>query len=68
MSNRENRIASAVDSLITHVVPSDPEEDEAVAQERYDSCFELVSGIINGFVLSPFPPFTVAQLMRETLD
>lgn len=48
MSNREHRIAGAVDSLIAHLVPSDPDEDEAVVQERYDNCFELVNAIIHG--------------------
>ncbi|KAL2757876.1 hypothetical protein ACRALDRAFT_1047822 [Sodiomyces alcalophilus JCM 7366] len=48
MSNREHRIAGAIDSLIAHLVPSDPDEDEAVTQERYDNCFELVNAIIHG--------------------
>ncbi|KAM0287471.1 hypothetical protein ACHAQH_000424 [Verticillium albo-atrum] len=48
MSSREHRIASAADSLITHLVPGDPDEDDAAAQERYDNCYDLVNAIIAG--------------------
>ncbi|TEA21929.1 Spindle pole body component alp6 [Colletotrichum sidae] len=48
MSNREHRIAGAVDSLIAHLIPNDPHEDEADAQERHDRCFELVKTILDG--------------------
>ncbi|EEY14258.1 spindle pole body component alp6 [Verticillium alfalfae VaMs.102] len=48
MSSREHRIASAADSLITHLVPGDPDEDDAAAQERYDNCYDLVNAIISG--------------------
>ncbi|KAK4179873.1 Spc98 family-domain-containing protein [Triangularia setosa] len=37
-----NRISNAIDSLITHLVPSSPNDDEQTAQERHDACFELV--------------------------
>lgn len=53
MSNREHRIASAVDSLIQHIVPKDPKEDADTAQERHDNCFELVESIINECVFLP---------------
>ncbi|KND88868.1 Spindle pole body component alp6 [Tolypocladium ophioglossoides CBS 100239] len=42
-----DRITSVIDSLIAHMVPSDPDEDENVAQERHDACFELVKSIID---------------------
>lgn len=48
MSSREHRIASAADSLITHLVPGDPDEDDAAAQERHDNCYDLVNAIISG--------------------
>jgi gamma-tubulin complex component 3 len=41
-----DRITNAIDSLITHIIPADPEEDERAAQERHDTCFELVKTII----------------------
>ncbi|OLN85892.1 Spindle pole body component alp6 [Colletotrichum chlorophyti] len=47
-ANREHRIAGAVDSLITHLIPNDPHEDDAAAQERYDNCFDLVKSILDG--------------------
>jgi gamma-tubulin complex component 3 len=47
MSNRENRILSAVDSLIQHIVPKDPREDPEDAQDRHDNCLELVTAILN---------------------
>ncbi|KAK0708757.1 Spc98 family-domain-containing protein [Apiosordaria backusii] len=40
-----NRISNAIDSLITHLVPSNPNDDEQTAQERHDACFELVRTI-----------------------
>ncbi|GJC79416.1 spindle pole body component alp6 [Colletotrichum liriopes] len=45
-ANREHRIAGAVDSLIAHLIPNDPHEDDAAAQERHDSCFELVKSLL----------------------
>ncbi|WYZ41603.1 hypothetical protein EsH8_V_000498 [Colletotrichum jinshuiense] len=47
-ANREHRIAGAVDSLIAHLIPNDPHEDDAAAQERHDNCFELVKSILDG--------------------
>ncbi|KAI8181970.1 Spindle pole body component alp6 [Colletotrichum sp. SAR11_57] len=47
-ANREHRIAGAVDSLIAHLVPNDPHEDDAAAQERHDNCFDLVKSILDG--------------------
>ncbi|KAL0942498.1 Spc97/Spc98 family protein [Colletotrichum truncatum] len=47
-ANREHRIAGAVDSLIAHLIPNDPREDDAAAQERHDNCFELVKTILEG--------------------
>ncbi|TQN71471.1 Spindle pole body component alp6 [Colletotrichum shisoi] len=45
-ANREHRIAGAVDSLIAHLIPNDPHEDDVAAQERHDNCFELVKSIL----------------------
>ncbi|GKT50350.1 splicing factor 3B subunit 6-like protein [Colletotrichum spaethianum] len=45
-ANREHRIAGAVDSLIAHLIPNDPHEDDAAAQERHDHCFELVKSVL----------------------
>ncbi|KAK1982422.1 Spc97/Spc98 family protein [Colletotrichum cereale] len=45
-ANREHRIAGAVDSLIAHLIPNDPHEDDAAAQERHDNCFELVKSVL----------------------
>ncbi|KAH0442783.1 spindle pole body component [Colletotrichum camelliae] len=47
-ANREHRIAGAVDSLIAHLVPNDPHEDDAAAQERHDNCFDLVKSVLDG--------------------
>ncbi|CAM1501082.1 Fc.00g102440.m01.CDS01 [Cosmosporella sp. VM-42] len=42
-----DRITNAIDSLIAHLVPSDPDGDEEAAQERHDTCFELVNTILD---------------------
>ncbi|RMJ08686.1 hypothetical protein CDV36_011702 [Fusarium kuroshium] len=42
-----DRITNAIDSLITHLVPSNPNDTEEVAQERHDTCFEIVKSIID---------------------
>ncbi|KAL6921709.1 hypothetical protein ACHAPO_006995 [Fusarium lateritium] len=42
-----DRITNAIDSLITHIVPSDPNDPDDVAQERHDTCFEIVKSIID---------------------
>ncbi|GKU01606.1 spc97 spc98 family protein [Fusarium langsethiae] len=42
-----DRITNAIDSLITHIVPSDPNDPDEVAQERHDTCFEIVKSIID---------------------
>ncbi|EON98199.1 putative spindle pole body component alp6 protein [Phaeoacremonium minimum UCRPA7] len=49
---RENRIYNAIDSLIAHIIPTDPEEGDDAAQERHDNCFELVKTILD----SPISP------------
>lgn len=41
-----SRISNAIDSLIAHLVPGDPNDDDQAAQERHDSCWELVRSII----------------------
>ncbi|KAH7149569.1 Spc98 family-domain-containing protein [Dactylonectria estremocensis] len=42
-----DRITNAIDSLITHIVPSDPNASEDAVQERHDTCFELVKSILD---------------------
>ncbi|RSM16872.1 hypothetical protein CDV31_004341 [Fusarium ambrosium] len=42
-----DRITNAIDSLITHLVPSNPNDTEEAAQERHDTCFEIVKSIID---------------------
>jgi hypothetical protein len=49
--DREQRIDTAIDSLISHIIPADPLEDEEVAQERHDACFELVKTILDRYVV-----------------
>ncbi|RKU46539.1 Microtubule-nucleating Tub4p (gamma-tubulin) complex component [Coniochaeta pulveracea] len=46
MTDRSTRISNAIDSLITHIVPTAPNEDEASAQARHNNCFELVKNIL----------------------
>ncbi|KAG6006798.1 hypothetical protein E4U21_006689 [Claviceps maximensis] len=41
------RIISALEHLITHIVPSDPEEDADAAQDRHNACLQLVTSIID---------------------
>lgn len=42
----EERIRAAIDSLISHLVPHNPNEDEESANERLDSTVELVTTIL----------------------
>ena len=48
-TNQRNRVSNAIDSLITHLVPGNPNEpnDDDQAQERHDACFELVRKIFD---------------------
>ncbi len=49
-SNQRNRVSNAIDSLITHLVPgnpNDPNDDDQAAQERHEACFELVRNIFD---------------------
>ncbi|KAK3681468.1 Spc98 family-domain-containing protein [Podospora appendiculata] len=43
--DRGQRVSNAIDSLITHLIPVDPRDDEQTIQERHDACFELVRSI-----------------------
>jgi hypothetical protein len=45
--DKENRINNAIDSLIIHLIPSDPQEDPESAQERHDTCFDLVKTVLD---------------------
>ncbi|KAK5987456.1 Spindle pole body component alp6 [Cladobotryum mycophilum] len=42
-----DRVANAIDNLITHIIPTDPQEDAATANKRHDACYELVKTIID---------------------
>ncbi|KAK3377846.1 Spc98 family-domain-containing protein [Podospora didyma] len=47
MSNdRGHRISSAIDSLIVHLVPSRPHDEEQATEERHNACFEFVRSIL----------------------
>ncbi|KAM7188309.1 spindle pole body component alp6 [Rhypophila sp. PSN 637] len=45
--DRNHRISNAIDSLINHLIPSNPRDDEQTAQERHDACFQIVKSIID---------------------
>ncbi|KAK0720690.1 Spc98 family-domain-containing protein [Lasiosphaeris hirsuta] len=46
MSNdRGPRVASAIHSLIDHLVPGDPQDDKDTAEERHEACFQLVRSV-----------------------
>jgi len=51
-SSQRNRVSNAIDSLIAHLVPSSPHDDEQTAQERHDASFELVRSILERWALS----------------
>ncbi|GAO15319.1 uncharacterized protein UV8b_04858 [Ustilaginoidea virens] len=42
-----DRIISALEHLIAHIVPTDPDEDPDAAQERHDACLEYVKSVID---------------------
>ncbi|KAH6899663.1 Spc98 family-domain-containing protein [Thelonectria olida] len=42
-----DRITNAIDSLIAHIVPTDPNDTDEAAQQRHDTCFELVKSILD---------------------
>ncbi|KAK4162590.1 Spc98 family-domain-containing protein [Cladorrhinum sp. PSN259] len=46
MAPDPRRVSNAIDSLITHLVPSNPNDSEQQAQERHDACFDLVRTIL----------------------
>jgi gamma-tubulin complex component 3 len=48
-----DRITNAIDSLIAHIVPTDPNDTDEAAQERHDTCFELVKSILDRFATRP---------------
>lgn len=43
---QRNRVSTAVEGLITHLVPGNANDDEQAAQARHDACFELVRDIL----------------------
>ncbi|KKA26802.1 hypothetical protein TD95_004355 [Thielaviopsis punctulata] len=42
----ESRITNAIDRLISHIIPEDPDEDETIAQQRHDHCFNVTKTIL----------------------
>lgn len=44
--SKDDRVADAVERLITHLIPANPREDEGTVQERHDYCFELVKSVL----------------------
>ncbi|KJZ78725.1 hypothetical protein HIM_02116 [Hirsutella minnesotensis 3608] len=42
-----DRIANAIDSLITHLVPRDARQDDLTAQQRHEACFTRVKAVID---------------------
>lgn len=42
-----SRVCNAIDSLIAHLVPPNPNDDHQTSQQRHDSCWELVKSIID---------------------
>lgn len=63
-SHAEQRIHNAVDSLIAHLVPHDTSEDEKTAQEHHDSCFKLVTSILQ----HPPPSATATSDVNHASD
>lgn len=45
-----DRVTNAIDSLISHIIPTDPEDDEAATQDRHNTCFELVKTILDKYI------------------
>lgn len=45
-----DRIINAIDNLVSHLIPRDPQDDDEAAQERHDSCFELAKTLIDRYV------------------
>lgn len=48
----QHRIANAVDGLISHLVPADPNNPE-LSQERHAACFQIVKNILNTHGATP---------------
>ncbi|KAL8305646.1 hypothetical protein RB597_003600 [Gaeumannomyces tritici] len=48
----QHRIANAVDGLISHLVPADPNNPE-LSQERHAACFQIVKNILNTHGTTP---------------
>ncbi len=46
-ANQRNRVSNAIDSLITHLVPARPGDDDQAAQDRHDASFELVRAMFD---------------------
>ncbi|KAL2891826.1 Spc97/Spc98 family protein [Ceratocystis lukuohia] len=43
----ESRITNAIDRLVSHLIPNDPDEDESIAQQRHDHCFNVTKTILS---------------------
>lgn len=60
-----DKIASAIDGLISHLIPNNPNDSEEEAQEQHERHFELVKSIIRKYENSPasfYRHLTVAEI------
>lgn len=64
--DREQRIFNAIDSLIAHVVPASPDEDEEEAQERHYGCFDLAKSILEKYAQGGLHPPLSVDTVRLT--
>lgn len=47
-----DRVANALDNLISHIVPRDPDEDDESAQMRHDARFDQAMAVLQRYLLS----------------
>lgn len=45
--DRDIRVGNAIESLITHIIPTNPYEDEETANERHETYLEMVQSLLN---------------------
>lgn len=46
MANREQRVDDALQQLLFRLIPSDPDEDEAVEDQRFDEALQIARDIL----------------------
>ncbi len=63
-----DRITTAINGLISHVVPSDPDEDDDDAQERHELCYDLVRSIMDEYEPPRSYLFLEASWLTEFLS